>query len=227
MLMTPEQKGFPGRLIAVEGIDGAGKTTQVHLLKRWLELQNLKVHHADWSSFNLVKSAITRVEGRNLITPTSYSLLHATDFGDIYDRRLLPLLKAGYLVLCDRYIFTAFASGIVRGCPPAWISGLYEFAAKPDVTLFLNTRLETAVNRILKLRPDLNYFNAGMDLRYSSDIYESYRIYQERLQEQYLALGTSHDFHMINGDESIEAQQTTLRQLVSGKLALDDFTHDE
>ena len=225
--MTPELKGYPGRLIAVEGIDGSGKTTQTHLLKRWLELQNLKVYHADWSTFQLVKKTTTRAEGRQLITPTTHTLLHATDFGDIYDLKLLPLLKAGYLVVCDRYVFAAFAASIVRGCPQDWVTGVYGLACFPDITLFLNARLETAVHRILRSRPELNYFDSGMDLRLSPDTYDAFRIYQERLQEQYLAMGTRFDFHMIDGDQPIEAQQQTIRQLIAGKLSLDDFTHDE
>src|SRR5215468_7444914 len=122
-MKTFAQLGFPGRLIAVEGLDGSGKSTQIYLLKRWLETQKLKVFFSEWNSSELVK-------------PTTFSLIHATDFADRYERQLLPLLRAGYLVLCDRYIFTAFARDIVRGCPPEWVRGLYNFAALPDLTFF-------------------------------------------------------------------------------------------
>ena len=95
--------------MAVEGIDGSGKSTQIYLLKRWLELQGLKVFFSEWNSSGLVKSATRRGKQQKLLTPTTFSLIHATDFADRYERQLVPLLKAGYIVLCDRYKFTAFA----------------------------------------------------------------------------------------------------------------------
>ena len=106
-MKTFAQLGFPGRLIAVEGLDGSGKSTQIYLLKRWLELQGLKVFFSEWNSSALVKSATTKGKKQTLLTPTTFSLIHATDFADRYERQLVPLLRAGYLVLCDRYIFTA------------------------------------------------------------------------------------------------------------------------
>src|SRR5688572_12329520 len=108
-MKTFAQLGFPGRLIAVEGLDGSGKSTQIYLLKRWLEVQGLKVFFSEWNSSELVKSATSKGKKRELLTPTTFSLIHATDFADRYERHLLPLVRAGYLVLCDRYIFTAFA----------------------------------------------------------------------------------------------------------------------
>ena len=110
--------GFPGRLIAVEGLDGSGKSTQIYLLKRWLEMEGVKVFFSEWNSSALVKSATSKGKKRELLSPTTFSLIHATDFADRYERQLVPLLRAGYIVLCDRYIFTAFARDVVRGCPP-------------------------------------------------------------------------------------------------------------
>ena len=124
MKATIADLGYPGRLVAVEGLDGSGKSTQIYLLKRWLELQGLKVFFSEWNSSALVKSATSKGKKQDLLTPTTFSLIHATDFADRYERQLLPLLKAGYLVLCDRYIFTAFARDVVRGCLPAWVRGL-------------------------------------------------------------------------------------------------------
>ena len=117
-MKTFAELNFPGRLIAVEGLDGSGKSTQIYLLKRWLELQGLKVYFSEWNSSELVKSATSKGKKRELLTPTTFSLIHATDFADRYERHLVPLVRAGYLVLCDRYIFTAFARDVVRGCPP-------------------------------------------------------------------------------------------------------------
>ena len=215
--------GFPGRLIAVEGIDGSGKSTQIRLLLRWLEQLRLKVFLSEWNSSELVKSATTRGKKTHLLTPTTFSLIHATDFADRYERQLLPLLRAGYLVLCDRYAFTAFARDVVRGCPPAWVRGLYSFAALPDLTFFFKAHLEVSLGRILNGREELKYFEAGMDLHLSPDPVESYRIFQGRLLEQYLALSTEFGFRVLDANQPVEAKQAMLRQLVADRIRFEDY----
>jgi dTMP kinase len=159
-MKTFAELGFPGRLIAVEGLDGSGKSTQIYLLKRWLELQGLKVFFSEWNSSELVKNATSKGKKRELLSPTTFSLIHATDFADRYERQLVPLLRAGYLVLCDRYIFTAFGRDTVRGCPPEWVRGIYNFAAMPDLVFFFKAPLEISLQRILDGRPQLKYFEA-------------------------------------------------------------------
>src|ERR1700722_8099462 len=156
MSKTFAQLNFPGRLIAVEGLDGSGKSTQIYLLKRWLELQGLRVFFSEWNSSEIVKSATSKGKKRELLTPTTFSLIHATDFADRYERQLVPLLRAGYIVLCDRYVFTAFARDTVRGCPPEWVRSLYGFAAHPDLTFFFKAQLEVSLQRILDGRPHLS-----------------------------------------------------------------------
>src|SRR6202051_5249909 len=136
MTQTFAELKFPGRLIAVEGLDGSGKSTQIFLMKRWLELQGLKVFFSEWNSSEIVKSATSKGKKRELLTPTTFSLIHATDFADRYERHLLPLLRAGYVVLCDRYIFTALARDAVRGVDRDWVEQLYSFAVLPDVTFY-------------------------------------------------------------------------------------------
>src|SRR3989442_6034468 len=222
-MRTFAELNFPGRLIAVEGLDGSGKTTQIYLLKRWLELQGLKVFFSEWNSSVLVKSATSKGKSKELLTPTTFSLIHATDFADRYERQLVPLLRAGYLVLCDRYVFTAYARDTVRGCPPEWVRGIYSFAALPDLTFFFKASLEVSLNRILDGRPQLKYFEAGMDLRLSSDPYESFRIFQGRILEQYLAMSTEFDFLVIDANQRVEAQQSLVRQLVSGRINLSKY----
>jgi dTMP kinase len=222
-MKTFAELGFPGRLIAIEGIDGSGKSTQVHLLLRWLEQLRLKVFLSEWNSSELVKSATSRGKKTHLLTPTTFSLIHATDFADRYERQLLPLLRAGYLVLCDRYIFTAFARDVVRGCPPSWVRGLYSFAALPDLTFFLRAHLEVSLARILNGREELKYFEAGMDLRLSTDPQESYRMFQGRLLEQYLAMSNEFGFHVLDASQPVEAKQTILRQLVADRIQLDKY----
>jgi len=215
--------GFPGRLIAVEGLDGSGKSTQIYLLKRWLELQGLKVFFSEWNSSALVKNATSKGKKRELLTPTTFSLIHATDFADRYERHLVPLLRAGYLVLCDRYIFTAFARDTVRGCTPEWVRRIYDFAALPDLTFFFKADLEVSLNRILDNRPELKYFEAGMDMRLSADPYESFRIFQGRILEQYLGMRDEFNFVTIDANSSIEPQQQRVRELMTKRIDLSKF----
>src|SRR5271157_5750176 len=223
MMKTFAELNFPGRLIAVEGLDGSGKSTQIYLLKRWLELQGLKVFFSEWNSSALVKNATSKGKKRELLTPTTFSLIHATDFADRYERQLVPFLRAGYIVLCDRYIFTAFARDTVRGCPEEWVRGIYDFAAMPDLVFFFKAPLETSLQRILDGRPQLKYFEAGMDLRLSTDPYESFRIFQGRILEQYLAMSTEFNFMVIDANQVVETQQAVVRELVSSRLDLPSF----
>lgn len=222
-MKTFAELNFPGRMIAVEGLDGSGKSTQIYLLKRWLELQDLKVFFSEWNSSALVKAATSKGKKRELLTPTTFSLIHATDFADRYERQLVPLLRAGYIVLCDRYIFTAFARDTVRGCTPNWVRGLYNFAALPDLIFFFKANLEVSLQRILDSRPRLKYFEAGMDLNFSSDLNESFRIYQGRLLEQYLAMSREFNFLTMDANQPVEAQQTLVRKLVVSRIDLAQF----
>jgi len=226
-MKTFAELSFPGRLVAVEGLDGSGKSTQIYLLKRWLELQDLKVYFSEWNSSELVKAATSKGKKRELLTPTTFSLIHATDFADRYERHLVPLLRAGYIVLCDRYIFTAYARDVVRGCPPEWVRGLYSFAALPDLTFFFKSDLEVSLKRILDGRPQLKYFEAGMDLRLSTDPYESFRIFQGRILEQYLAMSTEFNFLVIDANQLVEKQQAVVRELVTQRLDLARFHRAE
>jgi dTMP kinase len=222
-MKTFAEQDFAGRLIAVEGLDGSGKSTQIYLLKRWLEAEGVRVYFSEWNSSELVKSATSKGKKRELLTPSTFSLIHATDFADRYERHLLPLLRAGYVVLCDRYIFTAFARDVVRGCPPAWVRGIYSFAALPDLTFFFKADLEVSLNRILDGRPKLKFFEAGMDMRLSSDLYESFRIFQGRILDQYLAMSTEFNFTVVDANRRVEAQQAVVRQLVSQRIDLARF----
>ena len=224
MTKTFAELNFPGRLIAVEGLDGSGKSTQIYLLKRWLELQGLKVFFSEWNSSELVKSATSKGKKRELLTPTTFSLIHATDFADRYERHLVPLLRAGYLVLCDRYIYTAFARDTVRGCPPEWVRGLYAFAAHPDLTFFFKAQLEVSLQRILDGRPQLKYFEAGMDMRLSPDPYESFRIFQGRILEQYLGMSTEFNFTVMDANQPVETQQAIVRELIADRIDLASFS---
>jgi dTMP kinase len=213
----------PGKLIAVEGLDGSGKSTQVYLLKRWLELSGYKVFFTEWNSSGIVRSATRRGKKQNLLTPTTFSLIHCTDFADRYERNILPMLKAGFIVLADRYKFTALARDTVRGCPQEWVDQLYSFAFQPDITFYFSLPLRTALNRILVGRPALKYHEAGMDLGLSPDPEESFKIFQGRIHKEYEALARRHRFTRIDSDRPVEAIQEEVRAILRDRIDLAQY----
>ena len=210
------KKNIPtkGKLIVVEGIDGSGKSTQLRLLQKWLISRNIPVFFTEWNSSETVKQITRKGKKRGSLTAITFSLLHATDFADRYERNILPLLHAGYVVLADRYVYTAFARDIVRGCNPTWVKKIYEFAIKPEIVFYFKVPIDIAVDRILAGRPTLKYYEAGMDLNLSNDPYESYRIFQSRIIEQYESLSLSENFTIVDGTMEIEESQKFVRSAV-------------
>jgi dTMP kinase len=207
-----------GKLIVVEGIDGSGKSTQIHLLEKWLRYKGINVFKSEWNSSEMVKEITSKGKKKGLLTPTTFSLLHATDFADRYERNILPLLRAGYFVLADRYVYTAFVRDIVRGCNPDWVRKVYDFAIKPDLVFYFKVPVDIAVDRILVGRPKLKYYEAGMDLNLSNDPYESYRIFQGRIIDQYDSMAEPEGFTIIDGTLNIEDQQRTVRKMITPLL---------
>ncbi|MDA4128979.1 MAG: thymidylate kinase [Thaumarchaeota archaeon] len=207
-----------GKLIVVEGIDGSGKSIQLHLLDKWLRHLGVLVFNTEWNSSAVVKEITSKGKRRALLTPTTFSLLHATDFADRYERNVLPLLHAGYFVLADRYVYTAYARDAVRGCHPQWVKRVYSFATKPDAVFYYHVPVEVGVRRILTGRPKLKYYEAGMDLNLSNDEYESYRIFQSRIIEQYKAMASKEGFIVMDGTLDVEQQQRMMRERVLGLL---------
>jgi dTMP kinase len=221
---APEpRRGYPGALVVVEGIDGSGKSTQLYLLKRWLEIGGYRIHFTEWNSSPLVKSATRRGKQRRLLTPTTFSLLHAADFADRCERQILPLLQGGYLVLADRYIYTAFARDAARGCSPHWLRNLYSFAPIPDITFYFRAPLDVAVTRIVAGRPKLKYYEAGMDLGVSLDRAESFRIFQEKILNNYDQMVATDNFVLMDGTVRVDKLQKQMRQLVGERVNLSQF----
>src|ERR687888_181364 len=204
----------PGKLLVVEGIDGSGKSTQLHLLEKWLRFRRLPVFMTEWNSSETVKEITSKGKKKGRLTPTTFSLLHATDFADRYERNIFPLLRAGYLVLADRYVYTAYARDIVRGCNPKWIRKVYDFAIKPDAVFYFRVPIDVAIERIMVGRPKLKYYEAGMDLSLSNDPYDSYRIFQNRIIEQYESMVKPEGFIVIDGTSGIEEQQQLVRNAI-------------
>lgn len=206
--------GIPGKLIVVEGIDGSGKSTQLRLLEKWLRFYGMDVFLTEWNSSVMVKSITSKAKKKTNLTPTTFSLLHATDFADRFERNIMPLLRAGYFVLADRYIYTAYSRDVTRGCHPTWVRKLYDFALKPDIAFYFRVPIDVSMDRILSNRPKLKYYEAGMDLGLSRDIYESYRLFQSRIIHQYELMQKREGFAVIDATLGIQEQQKIMRRMV-------------
>jgi dTMP kinase len=202
---------FSGKLIVVEGIDGSGKSTQIRLLERWLTSRGSSVFFTEWNSSELVKRTTKLGKKKDLLTPTTFSLLHATDFADRHQDVILPALKAGMVVLADRYVYTAFARDVVRGVDPSWVRGVYAFAVRPDLVLYFRVPIDVALQRIAGARARIKYHEAGMDLGLAADLPTSFRIFQGRILEEYDRLAQEYGFHVVDATRSIEDQQEEVR----------------
>lgn len=214
-----EPHNYPGKLIIVEGIDGSGKSTQLRLLQSWLDSLGFPTVFTEWNSSALVKKATKQGKKRNELTPTTFSLLHATDFADRLIYEIIPPLKAGCVVLADRYAYTAFARDIVRGVQPDWERHLYSFAIRPDIAFYFRVPIAVALNRLLSGRAKLKYYEAGMDLNLHTEITESFRLFQGRILDEYDQMSREFDFVVLDATHSIDRQQRYVRQVVRQRLA--------
>jgi len=213
-----EPHTYPGRLIVVEGIDGSGKSTQLSLLQTFLQSEGYDVSYTEWNSSPLVKDTTKRGKKKNLFTPTTFSLIHATDYADRHERSILPPLQAGLIVLADRWAYTAFARDAVRGCDPAWLRSLYDFATRPDLVLYFRVDIDTSVARIMGGRMRLKYHEAGMDLGLSADPIQSFRLFQSRVLEEYDRVTEEFGLTVVDGKRSVVEQQREVRRLVKPLL---------
>lgn len=209
---------FPGKLFVVEGTDGSGKSTQLALLYQWLKTEGYPVFFSEWNSSPLVKATTRRAKKRHLFTPATFSLLHATDFADRTERDIIAPLKAGGIVLADRYIYTAFARDVARGCDREWVRRVYNFAVKPTVAFFFRAPLDVAVDRILSGRPRLKYYEAGLDMGWSDDVEESFSVFQGKILQEYDRMVDEFDLTVIDATRSIEEQQREMRRIISQHL---------
>ncbi len=207
-----------GKLIVVEGVDGSGKSTQIDLLTKWLRTQGRVVYFSEWNSSDLVKSTTKLGKREKMFTPTTFSLLQATDFANRWENRILPMLRAGAIVMADRYAYTAFARDVARGVDPDWVRNLYSFAVKPDLALYFRVNLDVALDRILSSRAQIKYYEAGMDLGLSDNKTTSFRLFQQRVINQYEAMIDEFGLVVINGTASVEKQQKQVRQVVKKVL---------
>jgi len=213
---TPHQ--FPGRLFVVEGIDGSGKTTQLGLLAKWLTANGHRVLLTEWNSSALVKAATKTGKKDGALTPMTFSLLHATDFADRQLYKIIPPLKAGMIVLADRYAYTAFARDVARGVDREWVRDLYGFAVKPNLAVYFRVPIDVSLDRLMARRVKLKFYEAGLDMGWSTSAPESFRIFQGKVLEEYDRIVDEHDLAVIDASKSITEQQRQLRQIVSKAL---------
>jgi dTMP kinase len=209
---------YRGKLIVVEGIDGSGKSTQISLLSHWLRAQGFAVAFSEWNSSPLVRQTTRRGKKKARFTPATFSLIHATDFADRLESYILPLVKAGAIVCADRYAYTAFARDVARGVSRRWVRNLYSFALRPNLAFYFRVPLDIALGRILGGRDAIKYYEAGMDLKLSRDVEESFRIFQGRILDEYESMIREVGFHVIDASLSIEEQQRQMRRIVTEAL---------
>ena len=217
---------YPGKLFVVEGIDGSGKTTQLALLAKWLSAAGHPVFVTEWNSSALVKAATKSGKKKNSLTPMTFSLLHATDFADRLLYNIIPPLKAGMIVLADRYAYTAFSRDAARGVDRRWVRELYSFAVRPDLAVYFRVPIEVSTDRLLARRVKLKFYEAGLDMGWSTNAVESFKIFQGKVLEEYDRIVDEYELSVIAASGSITDQQRTFRKIVSQHLAIED-TNDE
>jgi dTMP kinase len=212
------QDTLPGRLIIVEGIDGSGKSTQLDLLRKWLVNQGYLVIFSEWNSSPIVKSITRRGKRQQLLSPMSFSLIHAADFASRTYSEILPALQSGAIVLADRYVYTAYVRDAVRGVNRAWLRRLYSFAVPPTLAFYFDVPLEEAMRRISVGRPDLKFYEAGLDLGLSNDAYESFRRFQSLIRQEYESVVSEFGLQRMDATESLVHQQQRMREIVRPHL---------
>ena len=209
---------YPGKLIIVEGIDGSGKSTQLQLLLKYLQEKGLPVFFTEWNSADLVKAITKKGKKKMTLTPMTFSLLHATDFAHRMVHNILPPLKAGMIVLADRYAFTAFARDVVRGCDRNWVRRVYGFAPRPDRAFYFKVPIDVSISRLLSGRAQIKDYEAGMDLNLATDRNESFKIFQGRILEEYDRVVDEYGLTQIDATLGIRDQQRIVRDFVEETL---------
>jgi dTMP kinase len=212
-----DSRDLGGTLITLEGTDGVGRSAQIRLLKEWLEVQGYGVIETGWSRSELVSETIGVAKAGHNLNQLTFSLLYATDFADRLEKLVIPALRSGFVVLADRYMYTAFARSVVRGADPRWIRSVFGFALVPDLVLHLKIDVDNLVRRVLRGR-GMDYWEAGMDLHLGSDPYESFRKYQRKLLREYNKMSREFGFINIDANQSIDSIQEKIRAKVRALL---------
>lgn len=203
MTQFKTKHGYEGLLIVIEGTDGSGKSTQLELLKKSIQAQSYGVMVSEWKTSRLIANVIDDAKERNLLNATTYSLLYAADFADRLENQIIPALKSGFIVLLDRYYYTALARDVVRGQDIEWVKNLYDYAPEPDLIFYLDMPVDILLKRIIGTT-GLNYYESGRDVGFSTDFYKSFEIYQNKCLEQYEKMKSAYKFISIDGTKTVE-----------------------
>ncbi len=209
---------LPGHLIVIEGTDGVGRSTQIELLRPWLELEGFAVSNTGWTRSPLLADTINEAKAGHELTVVTFSLLYAADFADRLEHQIIPALRAGFIVIADRYMYTAFARNMVMGADPVWTRQLFGCALMPDLVLYLEIDIDSLLPRVVQGK-GMDYWESGMHLALGNDIFESFQRYQRRLIEEYNVLAREFDFVSVDARRSIDAIQGDLRERVAAYLA--------
>ncbi|HXY47556.1 MAG TPA: thymidylate kinase [Thermoplasmata archaeon] len=205
---------LPGKLIVIEGADGSGRSTEVNLLKTWLEVEGHAVVDTGLRRSDLVSAEIDRAKQGHTLAPSTMALLYAADFADQLENKMIPALWAGTTVLADRYVYTLMARAIVRGASREYARELYSFALRPDLVVFLDARSEILLHRAIGKYGSLDYWESGMDLSLSRDLFESFFLYQDRLSREFEWMGKEYDFHRVDASRFPEQVHADVQKLV-------------
>jgi dTMP kinase len=209
-----------GRLFVIEGADGSGRSTNIKDLSEWLEANGYAVRHMGLRRSPLLAQDIEHAKQSRLLTRTTMSLLYATDFFDQLVHEIIPALRAGYIVLADRYIYTLMARDIVRGADPAWTRNLYSSALVPDAVFYLQVDPQELVLRNFEKNVSLDYWESGMDLGLSRDMFDSFLAYQGLLQREFARIQKRYGFQIVNADRDIAKVQRELRTRLATMLGI-------
>ena len=201
-MVIKSKNGYEGLLIVIEGTDGSGKSTQLNLLKKAIQDKSYGVMVSEWKTSRLIADVIDDAKERNLLNATTYSLLYAADFADRLENQIIPALKSGFIVLLDRYFYTALARDVVRGQNIEWVKNLYEYAPEPDLVFYLDMPVDVLLKRIIGTT-GLNYYESGRDVGFSTDFYKSFEIYQNKCLEQYNEMKSEYNFISIDGTKPV------------------------
>lgn len=212
-------KDLTGKLVVIEGQDSSGRTTHVAKLAQWLEVEGYAVVQVGLRGSELVAPELEVAREGNTLSPRTMSLFYATDFYDQLENKIVPALRAGAIVLADRYIFTLMARDLVRGAELEWVANLYAKAIVPDHLFFLQASTPTLMDRRLTEHPDLDYWESGMDLGISRDWHESFLKYQGRMRTQFQFLAKQFGFEVINANRSMPTVQRELKNRLQVLLA--------
>jgi len=204
---------LPGRLIVIEGTDGVGRTTQLRLLRPWLESSGYAAVDTEMTRSILAGPGLKQAKAGHTLGPITLNLFYATDFVDRFENQMLPALRAGFIVLTDRYIYSLMARALVRGADPKWIRSIYGLALKPDAIFYLKVGIDDLIPRVLQ-RGGFDYWESGMDMRLGEDLFESFVNYQSHMLEQYEAMTTEYDFRVLDASQPVEQLNEQLKHKI-------------